>query len=175
MPVKARSDSSIAFSHSRYRRGTRLVNPGAWRVDPVKVGQMSRGLCPPAGTHLAFGAQFQHSAGMLADGSCKRLATSSGVPSSSACWKTSVWLLSWSQAPALVALALRNGEFMLSPCSGCVASFCSTWQRPSFALYAWDAHAWKLHPCLRRALHTYQPSMHDGTVILPSAVTSSTA
>ena len=54
VPVKTRCETREAFKLSRYMRLTLLVNlrRSARRTD--KLDQMSRGLCPPAATHLGI-------------------------------------------------------------------------------------------------------------------------
>ena len=54
VPVKTRHEKLEAFKHSRYMRLTLLVNlrKVARRTD--KVDQLTRGLCPPAATHLGI-------------------------------------------------------------------------------------------------------------------------
>ena len=54
VPIQTRSDSSFAFSHSRYHRPTLLVNPRSSASAADKVDQMSGELCLPASAHLIF-------------------------------------------------------------------------------------------------------------------------
>ena len=51
VPIQTRSDSSFAFSHSRYHRPTLLVNPRSSASAADKVYQMSGGLRLQAATH----------------------------------------------------------------------------------------------------------------------------
>ena len=53
-PIQTRSDSSFAFSHSRYHRRERLVNLRRLARRTGKVDEMSRGLRLVASTHLVL-------------------------------------------------------------------------------------------------------------------------
>ena len=53
-PAKERSESRKALECGRYIRLTLLLNPGALRVEPAEVDQVSRALRPMAATHLAL-------------------------------------------------------------------------------------------------------------------------
>ena len=52
--IQERSESRKALERGRYMRLELLLNPGALRVEPAEVDQVSRGLCPMAATHLAL-------------------------------------------------------------------------------------------------------------------------
>ena len=55
-----------------------------------------------------------------------------------------------------------------------LASMSSIVHQLAFALYAWDVCARQRYPCVRCALRTLRPSVHDATAVPPSAVASST-
>ena len=54
VPVKTRYEKLEALKHSRYLRLTLLVNLRRWARRTDKLNQMSRGVCPPAATHLGI-------------------------------------------------------------------------------------------------------------------------
>ena len=55
-----------------------------------------------------------------------------------------------------------------------LASMSSIFHQLAFALHAWDVCARQRYPCVRCALRTLRPSVHDATAVPPSAVASST-
>ena len=54
LPVQTRLESREAFKHSWYMRLTLLVNLRRLARRTDKLDQMSRGVCPPAATHLGI-------------------------------------------------------------------------------------------------------------------------
>ena len=53
-PIKTRIESRKALEQKRYMRLELLLNPGAVRLKPAEVDQVSRALRPMAATHLAL-------------------------------------------------------------------------------------------------------------------------
>ena len=54
VPVKTRCQTRKALERGTYRRPTLLANPRRPARRAGKVDKVSRGLCPPAATHLAI-------------------------------------------------------------------------------------------------------------------------
>ena len=53
-PIKERPESRKAPERGRYMRQTLLLNPGALRLEPAEVDQVSRALRAMAATHLSL-------------------------------------------------------------------------------------------------------------------------
>ena len=138
-PIQTRGKTRKAFQHNRYMRVTLLVNQSRSTRRAGKVEHMSCAIGLTSATHLRYMhsehpfmleiasspltklpcspprtnlVRIEHSAGWMANGGCKSLASSGNVVSSSARWRWSVWSLPCSRERRSVAPKRPSGDLV---------------------------------------------------------------